>query len=655
MHSSRTTTHDRKHKQVNHVKLKSATEVGSVRSRPRNQMERKWLTQLAAIVQSSDDAIIGKTLDGVITYWNKGAERIYGYSAVEACGKPVSILIPSTRSNELTEILARIRNGERVESYETERTRKDGTGITMSLTVSPIKGPDGKLVGASTIARDITERKRMEEELKAYSEHLEELIQKRTADLTASEKKSRLLIDNMADAVFTIDLEGNYTFCTPQAEKLTGYSVQQLVSMNIKQLIAPEDLTAILKRLEARARGEKELAPIQFEIIRADGTRRHVEIHTALLLEGGKPVGIQGIARDNTERKRLEGEIKEMNQQLTVWLMKKTDQMDNIYRVREELRKVASISAGLDLVLDAVMEDLKVDVGAVLTVDQDRTALEPRGIKSRTEAVELKEQYPLNAKLLELEPLNTGQSLSKIVQANERTILGTASVHSSPIHFGRELYGVLVTGSQNAEELEESDLMVLSEYAGLVSQLFEIQNLTVTPVKEIRANAVKRFELTPGVSYLVKNDPTKAFEVFVDSVRSGMEGLCITRRLPDSVRKRCSLEKTPIIWLSTERLQGETSIHSLQDLSLLIGDFLEKAENGIILLDGLEYLITNHGFDAFIRFLQIIRNRCEAKGSVFMAPILEKALDAKENTLIETEMQSLLLEQRVITLTQRTS
>ncbi len=118
---------------------------------------RAWLS---AIIESAEDAIISKTLDGIITSWNKGAERIFGYTAEEVVGKSVTILIPPDHLDEEPSILERIRSGDRLDHYETERVRKDGTRINISLTVSPIRGSDGKIIGASKIARDITEQKR---------------------------------------------------------------------------------------------------------------------------------------------------------------------------------------------------------------------------------------------------------------------------------------------------------------------------------------------------------------------------------------------------------------------------------------------------------------------------------------------------------------
>src|SRR5690606_3770291 len=114
--------------------------------------------------EQSDDAIIAKDLKGVITAWNRGAERLFGYTAAEASGRPITILIPPDRADEGPGILARIRAGERIGDYETTRQRKDGTPLEISLTVSPIKDDQGRVIGASKIARDITERRRAEEQ-----------------------------------------------------------------------------------------------------------------------------------------------------------------------------------------------------------------------------------------------------------------------------------------------------------------------------------------------------------------------------------------------------------------------------------------------------------------------------------------------------------
>jgi len=148
----------------------------------------RWL---ASIVEFSDDAIVSKDLNGVIKTWNKGAERIFGYLAKEVVGKPITILIPPDRHDEEPVILGRIRRGERIDHYETIRQRKDGALIPISLTISPIKDEQGKIVGASKIARDITERKWHEEQIATLAREAEHRTKNVLATVRAAIELSR--------------------------------------------------------------------------------------------------------------------------------------------------------------------------------------------------------------------------------------------------------------------------------------------------------------------------------------------------------------------------------------------------------------------------------------------------------------------------------
>jgi PAS domain S-box-containing protein len=141
--------------------------------------------RLASIVQSSNEAIISKTLEGIITSWNRGAERLFGYTAEEVIGKPVTMLIPEDRMNEETEILDRIGRGERIEHYDTVRRRKDGSLVDISLTVSPLKDGDGRIIGASKIARDITDCKRAQEQQKLLVNEMQHRIKNSLATVQA--------------------------------------------------------------------------------------------------------------------------------------------------------------------------------------------------------------------------------------------------------------------------------------------------------------------------------------------------------------------------------------------------------------------------------------------------------------------------------------
>jgi PAS domain S-box-containing protein len=144
---------------------------------------------LAAIVESSGDAIISKTLDGVVTSWNRGAERLYGYAAAEAIGRSIAFLVPPDRSDELPAILARLRRGELIKQLETVRQRKDHSLVDVSLSISPIMDAAGRIHGAATIAHDISERKQMEALIRALNADLEQRVTERTAQLEAAAKE----------------------------------------------------------------------------------------------------------------------------------------------------------------------------------------------------------------------------------------------------------------------------------------------------------------------------------------------------------------------------------------------------------------------------------------------------------------------------------
>ena len=153
--------------QVKDLTIQQATLLRELRE------SEQRLRRLASIVESSDDAIVSKNLDGIITSWNRGAERVFGYTAEEAVGQPITIVIPQDRLDEERTILTRIRRGERIDHFETVRQRKHGSLIVVSLTVSPVKDAEGKIVGASKIARDITEQKRTQEQIATLAREAE--------------------------------------------------------------------------------------------------------------------------------------------------------------------------------------------------------------------------------------------------------------------------------------------------------------------------------------------------------------------------------------------------------------------------------------------------------------------------------------------------
>ena len=250
-------------------------------------------THLAAIVESADDAIISKTLEGIITSWNRGAERLYGYTAAEIVGQPITRLIPPDLADDFPMIMARLRRGEQIEHYETQRLAKDGTRIEVALTISPLRDRTGQIIGASKIARDITERRQAE----AARTHLAAIVE--SAD----------------DAIISKTLEGIITSWNRGAERLYGYTAAEIVGQPITRLIPP-DLADDFPMIMARLRRGEQIEHYETQRLAKDGTRIEVALTISPLRDRtGQIIGASKIARDITERRQAEAELARRRQE----------------------------------------------------------------------------------------------------------------------------------------------------------------------------------------------------------------------------------------------------------------------------------------------------------------------------------------------------
>jgi len=235
---------------------------------------------LAAIVASSDDAIISKDLNGIVRSWNQSAERIFGYTAEEIVGKSITLLFPPDRLREEPEILQRIQRGERLDHFQTVRIRKDGTPITVSVTISPIHDGKGKVVGASKVARDISQSA---------------LLEGRFSAIVASSD----------DAIVSKDLSGVVQSWNPAAERMFGYAANEMIGKPITVLFPPDRINEEPKILEQIRRGER-VDHFETVRIRKDGTLLDVSVTISPVKDaGGTVIGVSKVARDISGIKRL--------------------------------------------------------------------------------------------------------------------------------------------------------------------------------------------------------------------------------------------------------------------------------------------------------------------------------------------------------------
>jgi PAS domain S-box-containing protein len=250
--------------------------------------------RLSAIVDSSDDAIISKDLNATITSWNKGAERLFGYTANEAIGRPITMLIPPDRIHEETDILGRLKRGEHINHFQTIRRHKDGTMLDVALTISPVKDASGAIVGASKIARNISEAKMADR-----ARHL----------LSA-------IVDSSDDAIISKDLNGIITSWNKGAERLFGYSAHEAIGKPVTILI-PADRLDEEPQILSRIRSGERIDHFETVRRRKDGTLLDISLTISPVKDSsGTIIGASKIARDITERKSAEEEIRRANRDL---------------------------------------------------------------------------------------------------------------------------------------------------------------------------------------------------------------------------------------------------------------------------------------------------------------------------------------------------
>ncbi len=244
-------------------------------------------TLLAAIVSSSDDAIISKTLNGVITSWNASAERLFGYSAAEAIGQSMTLIIPSERRAEEEEILRRIRLGERVEHFETVRVAKDGRTLDVSLTISPVRNRHGRVIGASKVGRDISMQKRVAAEARAAQDLL------------------RLIVDNVPALISYIDRDYRYQLNNRAYEKWFGQALEDLVGKRVDDVLGRAAFEQVKPRMDAALAGQLVSYDDQISLRNA-GTRWINASYVPHLAGDGNVQGFAVLVHDITERQQAE-------------------------------------------------------------------------------------------------------------------------------------------------------------------------------------------------------------------------------------------------------------------------------------------------------------------------------------------------------------
>jgi PAS domain S-box-containing protein len=280
-------------------------------------------SRLAAIVESSDDAIVAKDLNGIITNWNGAAERIFGYTENEVLGKPITIIIPPELHPQEIEILRRLRSGERIEHFETVRITKAGKQVLVSLTVSPVRDSSGRIVGASKIARDVTRIRQIEQALRD------------------SEQRMRFCLEAANIGTWHWDIETGSVRWSENMERIHG-RLPGSFGGNVEAFlegIRDEDRQRVSEAIQQAFEGDGKYH-VEYRQVKADGSFGWMEAHGQVIYDSSnRPKSMMGVCRDISERKCSEQALREAHEELEARVKERTSELDH---AQERLRMLSA-------------------------------------------------------------------------------------------------------------------------------------------------------------------------------------------------------------------------------------------------------------------------------------------------------------------------
>jgi PAS domain S-box-containing protein len=473
-------------------------------------------------------------------------------------------------------------------------------------------------------------------------------------ELHESEGRYRRVVENMIGLVSQTDGQKTFQYVSSTYKPVMGYEPEQLLGKSFLEFVHDDDTNSTRSAFRSAERTHS-TTKVELRFRQAGGHYSWLEmVVDPMFDEFDRLSGFISASRSIGERKEAEEKlrkhtenlerviqdrtetIRKLNETTTQRLIQKINQINHISEIRDSLKRSEGLQHSYETILDAARTDLNMSVGTILTINKEKHLAEIQVFKPMDKAVESNKNYSLDTPYIEYECLASHNAISKIVR-KELSILGTLSSHCSPIVFMNDQIGLLALGRASEETLDVSDLSVLRLYSGLVTSALETTSLSVEPARETCETRKGRFNLEYGSNYLVADSIDLAYDMFTDTIMTGTEGLCITRKLPQKLRERYGLQKTPMVCLTGENIRNERTINSLQDLSILISNYVDKAEKPLILIDGIEYLMSHQGFDPVYHFLQAKGTQVEAAEGIMIIPFFKETLEPRQVKLLERE------------------
>lgn len=524
----------------------------------------------------SNDMMITTDREGTILDVNPSFERIYGYTREEVLGKNPRILKSAHSTPELYKDMWENLLQKGYWSGELINKDKIGKEHPVLLSISAIRDAQGKVTNFVGIAVDITEKKRAEERIKELS----------------------LFPETNPDLVLKLDENGNVLYMNPATQELLS-----TLSVDLKELL-PDNLH---RKIQTVIRTENPIT----------GDETHVKgmfiDYTFALFPDKKSVLLRG--KDITTTKEMGHQLEEYSRHLEEIVQEKTEILKVLYDL-EYVLKDAGLKEGL-AVIERSAKTLGFDEFVLLFFDEEEKTVKT---VDGTEPV-------------------TDPAVFEVLRKREPVISKTEPGITAwyPLLCPKRVLGVC--GFMKVKALADEELDHLTLFSSQVARFIEKRKISVEPAVEKRVKSEKRYTLKKGFSYLVEEEkPEKSFDIFVDYVTHGVSGLCMTRTNPKFVKEKYLLKRTPFIWLSSQKIEEHTSSVDLTELSISVKDFVKKSTESIVLLDGIEFLISRFSFEEVLSFLQSLTEFLSLTTSILTIPISPQTVDVKQLKFLEREM-----------------
>lgn len=562
---------------------------------------------------------------GIIIDMNKATEKLIGYPKGEIIGKSFDQLLTLDPKDlpKLKEIYKKLLNGLEVNPYELEIKRKDGKKHYIYV-INSLLMKDDRIVGFQIISTDITDKKMVEETLRE------------------SEEKFRTLTENVNVGVYrnTPGSKGKFIEANPAIVKMFGYkSKEEFLKRNVSDLYQnPEDRKKFIEEIKKKGFVQNE----ELLLEKNDGTSFIGSVSAvAIKDEGGEIIHYDGIIEDITERKEIEEHKRKLNLELKRKIDERSERIEILLNASQRLQVEKNWEKGLKDIVET-MSNLGFDQAGIFLVNP----LTKRLVFHFGKGIDLPE-------------VNTSISLSEKEYYGVRSVLEKRTIHIQdaksaagkqigsgsdsfawiPIMVQDEAFAAVAVGNfKDKPPITEEDVKDLKILAGICGNFIDRTRILVEPAAEKTLSTTFKHWIDPSEGYIVlEKKPKKSLEIFRDLVTHGISGFIISRIHPEKIKRKYMLLRTPVLWLSRYEIDNTLNPDDLPKLNYIINDFTRRCEESVILLDGVEYLITQIGFETVIKYLHQLKDIVVKNRSRLIIPFHKDTISRSEFSILEKE------------------